>query len=283
MKLLALVFVFLVANSYVTVAAPVVTYDQRQDGDLNVSVDLKDIQIIALLDSGLLGDYGDIDYAYDYADFTVKPVTPQSTPSGPTPSTLATSSVEPWHTWPTIAAGSSTSTTTAVSPIADVTVKSLSPESSEPEIGEPEKAGGDSSSAVDSPAIAAFGLDAKIPAALPEPQTSTIKESSISLKDDKTGEDDPVDEKKEIAGIPASSASSDEKTTSASTPESSEALIDQTQQPLKKCSPGHSRDQKGRCSRPYIRRRVPSLLPFGIRLSPRIYRPMDQQSETSKN
>lgn len=49
------------------------TYDQRQTGDLNVQIDLKDLRVVALVDSELLDDYTDYDYFYDYADFTIKP------------------------------------------------------------------------------------------------------------------------------------------------------------------------------------------------------------------
>ncbi|XP_071568137.1 uncharacterized protein [Temnothorax nylanderi] len=48
-------------------------YDQRQTGDLNVQIELKDVQVVALLNSELLDDYTDYDYFYDYADFTLKP------------------------------------------------------------------------------------------------------------------------------------------------------------------------------------------------------------------
>lgn len=33
------------------------TYDQRQTGDLNVQIHLKDVEVVALLDSELLDDY----------------------------------------------------------------------------------------------------------------------------------------------------------------------------------------------------------------------------------
>lgn len=33
------------------------TYDQRQTGDLNVQIALKDLRVVALLDSELLDDY----------------------------------------------------------------------------------------------------------------------------------------------------------------------------------------------------------------------------------
>ncbi|KAI4481471.1 hypothetical protein M0804_009591 [Polistes exclamans] len=57
----------------VVLSAPV-NYDQRQTGDLNVRIDLKDLKILALLDSKVLEDYTDYDYFYDFADFTSKPI-----------------------------------------------------------------------------------------------------------------------------------------------------------------------------------------------------------------
>ncbi|XP_076762408.1 uncharacterized protein LOC143430207 [Xylocopa sonorina] len=55
-------------------SSPATTYDQRQTGDLNVQVHLKDVQVLALLDTELLDDYTEYDYFYDYADFTLKPI-----------------------------------------------------------------------------------------------------------------------------------------------------------------------------------------------------------------
>ncbi|XP_045474439.1 uncharacterized protein LOC123680541 isoform X2 [Harmonia axyridis] len=52
---------------------PQLVYDQKQHGDYNIQVHLKDFQIIALLGEESLGGIGDYDYNYDYADFTVKP------------------------------------------------------------------------------------------------------------------------------------------------------------------------------------------------------------------
>ncbi|XP_070167818.1 uncharacterized protein [Polyergus mexicanus] len=60
------------------------TYDQRQTGDLNVQVALKDLRVVALLDSKLLDDYTDYDYFYDYADFTIKPGGSKPIPSSTT-------------------------------------------------------------------------------------------------------------------------------------------------------------------------------------------------------
>ncbi|XP_018045952.1 PREDICTED: uncharacterized protein LOC108685598 [Atta colombica] len=74
----------LVLHGFLVIAACLVTiailpavakaiYDQRQTGDVNVQIDLKDLQVIALVNSELLDDYTDYDYLYDYADFTIKP------------------------------------------------------------------------------------------------------------------------------------------------------------------------------------------------------------------
>lgn len=60
-------------------SSPATTYDQRQSGDLNVQVHLKDIQVLALLDTELLDDYTEYDYIYDYADFTIKPINKPTT------------------------------------------------------------------------------------------------------------------------------------------------------------------------------------------------------------
>ncbi|KAK2583523.1 hypothetical protein KPH14_009479 [Odynerus spinipes] len=82
-----------------TVFCAPATYDQRQTGDHNVRIDLKDFKILAFVDSKIVEDYMDYDYFYDFADFTIKPTTSKSTTS---------SSVEPWHTWPTNPPSSST-------------------------------------------------------------------------------------------------------------------------------------------------------------------------------
>ncbi|CAH0554547.1 unnamed protein product [Brassicogethes aeneus] len=50
---------------------PQTVYDQKQTGDYNIQLHLKDFQIIALLADDSIG--GDYDYNYDYSDFTVKP------------------------------------------------------------------------------------------------------------------------------------------------------------------------------------------------------------------
>ncbi|XP_075969656.1 uncharacterized protein LOC142972432 [Anticarsia gemmatalis] len=48
------------------------SFDQRQTGDLNVQIGLKNIHLIALLNGGN-EEYVDYDYAYDYSEMTIKP------------------------------------------------------------------------------------------------------------------------------------------------------------------------------------------------------------------
>ncbi|KAJ8725696.1 hypothetical protein PYW08_003879 [Mythimna loreyi] len=61
------------------------SFDQRQTGDLNVQIGLKNINIIALLKGGK-EEYVDYDYAYDYSEMTIKPQ------NGTTPKPLNTTS-----------------------------------------------------------------------------------------------------------------------------------------------------------------------------------------------
>ncbi|CAH0701760.1 unnamed protein product [Spodoptera exigua] len=55
------------------------SFDQRQTGDLNVQIGLKNINIIALLKGGK-EEYVDYDYAYDYSEMTIKPQNGTTTP-----------------------------------------------------------------------------------------------------------------------------------------------------------------------------------------------------------
>ncbi|VEN60996.1 unnamed protein product, partial [Callosobruchus maculatus] len=57
-------------------------FDQKQTGDYNIQLHLKDFQIIALLADDSAG-FGDYDYAYDYSDFTVKPSTQKPSTNAP--------------------------------------------------------------------------------------------------------------------------------------------------------------------------------------------------------
>ncbi|XP_030759324.1 uncharacterized protein LOC115884785 [Sitophilus oryzae] len=80
---------------------PRIVYDQKQTGDFNLQVHLKDLQIIAIVGDEALG--GDYDYAYDDSDFTIKP------PHKPSTSTTTTSKPTTTSTTTT----TTTSTTTA--------------------------------------------------------------------------------------------------------------------------------------------------------------------------
>ncbi|KAK0178960.1 hypothetical protein PV327_007796 [Microctonus hyperodae] len=97
-------------------AANPVSYDQRQTGDVNVQIDVEDVQVVALVDREFLDDYTDYNYAYDYADFTIKPIIK------PVNSTSSSTSIKPWTTWPTMSP--ITSSTSSSSSIADVEITS---------------------------------------------------------------------------------------------------------------------------------------------------------------
>ncbi|KAL3270335.1 hypothetical protein HHI36_009383 [Cryptolaemus montrouzieri] len=77
---------------------PHLVYDQKQDGEINVQVRVKDFQVIALLGQDSLAGLGDYDYNYDYSDFTVKP--PVSITSTKPPADISTSS-KPTEVTPT--------------------------------------------------------------------------------------------------------------------------------------------------------------------------------------
>ncbi|XP_044271114.1 uncharacterized protein LOC123015449 [Tribolium madens] len=76
MKYFPAVFVLIVsvrsAPSKEKTSLPQTVYDQKQTGDYNIQLHLKDFQVIALLGDEAFGDY---DYNYDYSDFTIKPPT----------------------------------------------------------------------------------------------------------------------------------------------------------------------------------------------------------------
>ncbi|XP_063620823.1 uncharacterized protein LOC134793167 [Cydia splendana] len=71
----SILLLFSILSTYVDSAS----FDQRQTGNLNVQVDLKDIQIIALMKGGK-EEYVDYDYAYDYSEMTIKPQNGSTTP-----------------------------------------------------------------------------------------------------------------------------------------------------------------------------------------------------------
>lgn len=88
------------------------SFDQRQNGQVNVQIDMKDVQIVALMDSKMLDDYTNYDYIYDYADFTIKPTSGKPTSKPPLkPSTnMPNSLTDLISLWATSATTSSSST-----------------------------------------------------------------------------------------------------------------------------------------------------------------------------
>ncbi|XP_043471928.1 uncharacterized protein LOC122504760 [Leptopilina heterotoma] len=72
-------FIIIASQCWLTIFASPARYDQRQTGDVNVQIDVKNVEVIALVKSDLLDDYMNYDYVYDYADFTLKPVTKPTT------------------------------------------------------------------------------------------------------------------------------------------------------------------------------------------------------------
>ncbi|XP_031843376.1 uncharacterized protein LOC116431709 [Nomia melanderi] len=115
-------FLVLIYHTSAGLTAPA-TYDQRQTGDLNVQVHLKDVHVLALLDKELLDDYTDYDYFYDYPDFTVKPseVPVKPTPASETSSPSSDTTVEPDTVELADSDQNSTSSLSSVSPVLNST------------------------------------------------------------------------------------------------------------------------------------------------------------------
>jgi hypothetical protein len=66
-----------------------VLYNQKQTGDYNVRLHLKDFAVVAVVNEDPFAGLGDYDYSYDYSDFTVKP--PQTAASLTSTTTTTTS------------------------------------------------------------------------------------------------------------------------------------------------------------------------------------------------
>ncbi|XP_030039027.1 uncharacterized protein LOC115454425 [Manduca sexta] len=66
------------------------TYDQRQDGPWNLEIDVKNVNIFALM-KGNKEEYVEYDYAYDYSEMTIKP--PNGTKPKPTNSTTTSTEI----------------------------------------------------------------------------------------------------------------------------------------------------------------------------------------------
>ncbi|KAF5279186.1 hypothetical protein FQR65_LT03433 [Abscondita terminalis] len=58
-------------------------FDQKQTGDYNVQLHLKDFHIFALMGDDGWGGLGDYDYNYDYSDLTIKPISSTVTSEKP--------------------------------------------------------------------------------------------------------------------------------------------------------------------------------------------------------
>ncbi|XP_046620235.1 uncharacterized protein LOC124305169 [Neodiprion virginianus] len=274
----AIVFVAADIFQNIGLAAPVGTsYNQQQTGNLNVHIDLKDIQLVAVLQNGnpIEADYGDYDYTYDYSDFTIKPpMRNLTTTLDPPINASSTSSVEPWHTWPTTTATSLASTASVVTahPL-------LQPESADvqPESAFTENA---SSSVSVPPAPEAMhdnytAIKPLFESELPSTD-SPAPTSSITMRAESTnkfGEDLATNNKNNVfAAIDAAAVPANEQNPSSTArPGNAETSTERSQVQLsKQCNQGYRRDRKGQC-RPQIRRRVASsLIPFGIRLTPEV-------------
>lgn len=109
--------IFITSQCWLAIFANPARYDQRQTGDVNVQIDVKNVEVIALVKSDLLDDYMNYDYVYDYADFTLKPVTKPTTKSPPVSSNNSESTTIVSSTKPMLAenlSNSSESSTTSI-------------------------------------------------------------------------------------------------------------------------------------------------------------------------
>ncbi|CAH1374801.1 unnamed protein product [Tenebrio molitor] len=86
------VVILSVQSAPIDAPSPKLVYDQKQTGEYNIQVHLKDLQIVALLGDDALGDY---DYNYDYSDFTIKPPAGNVTLKPPPPPEETSTSPSP--------------------------------------------------------------------------------------------------------------------------------------------------------------------------------------------
>ncbi|CAK9822611.1 hypothetical protein ANTRET_LOCUS1104 [Anthophora retusa] len=225
---------FLVLVYYVMtgLSLPATSYDQRQTGDLNVQVHLKDIQVLALLDSELLDDYTEYDYFYDYADFTVKPIVKPTTST--TQATISASeSIENVDVAETADSSSQNSTllltndSSNVNSTAEVTEISIPADTEER-----------------NETLATLSLEN------PENPTNEVNALKTRINDETSDlfdvdEEDSAEKKNEGSAI---------------------------ENPLKKfgkrCRSGYSPNGKGRCRR--LSQRRLSLIPLAMRLAPKL-------------
>ncbi|XP_018336866.1 cell wall protein RBR3 [Agrilus planipennis] len=57
------------------------TFDQKQTGEYNIQLHLKDFNVIAVVADEAFSDLGDYEYNYDYSDLTIKPSSSTSKPT----------------------------------------------------------------------------------------------------------------------------------------------------------------------------------------------------------
>ncbi|KAF5273877.1 hypothetical protein FQA39_LY00992 [Lamprigera yunnana] len=90
--------------------------DQKQSGEVNIQVHLKDFHIFALLGDDPLGGLGDYDYNYDYSDLTIKPSSPSTTSEKPQDAASSSSSVEITTATPNLSSSPSSATEPEIRP-----------------------------------------------------------------------------------------------------------------------------------------------------------------------
>ncbi|CAK9808567.1 hypothetical protein ANTPLA_LOCUS5825 [Anthophora plagiata] len=222
---------------------PATSYDQRQTGDLNVQVHLKDIQVLALLDSELLDDYTEYDYFYDYADFTVKPIVKPTTSTTTQATISASESIENVDVAETADSSSQNSTFLLTSDSSNV--------NSTAEVTE-----------ISIPADTEERNETLATLSLENPENPTNEVNALKTRnDDETSDLFDVDEE-----------DSAEKKNERSAMEN----------PLKKfgkrCRSGYSPNGKGRCRR--LSQRRLSLIPLAMRLAPKL---LDDLSRSTRN
>ncbi|XP_043271951.1 cell wall protein RBR3-like [Venturia canescens] len=259
----------LTAYSHIVFSNPI-AYDQRQTGEVNVQIHLKDVKVVALLDSGLLEDYVDYDYAYDYADFTLKPSVKPTTSS---PS-VSSSTVKPWDTWPTKPASS---TTTEIS--SDDKENSQLNSTKKPE---------ETTISVSSEKTTVSAPEEERTTVSPSEEKTTIslsEEKTSTLSSEEKSTISSPNEQESIEDVQTGNSKlnkSDETTVNLrinikndnelmiAEQDADEKISATTNEPQKKsCPVQYIPDRKGRCRSIKNRRRV-SLVPLAVRLGSRL-------------
>lgn len=206
------------------------TYDQRQTGDLNVQVHLKDVQVLALLDSEVLDDYTEYDYFYDYADFTLKPIVKPttSTTESASPSAETTEKVDASET-PDSSSENSTVLSSTDGLLANLTNDPLAPTDAEKVNG---------TTAI----LSTENTEDLI-------SINDTSKATVNSKTKNMFDEDDEDLSERIEG-------------------GSSTRSPLTRLSQKRCRTGYSKDGKGRCRR--LSQRRLSLIPLAIKLAPKL-------------